>query len=222
MSSLDPADSARQACNVLVKICGICTLRDAEAAIVAGANLLGFIFVEGTPRAIVPNAAGWISRMKGAETVGVFKDAPLDRILKVRETLNLDWIQLHGSEPDGFLEALGPQVIRRVPVPDGGIDRSRVEFLNCCKVLPLVDPGGGDGIAADPAELALRLHGLNFGLAGGLTPETVAHAVSVLRPMMVDVSSGVEGSPRVKDHAKVQSFVRAATEAAAVGETPAD
>lgn len=202
---------------MLVKICGIRNPRDAEAAVEAGAHLLGFIFVEGTPRALEPSRAQWIRDLQGAPTVGVFRDAPLDRVLKIRDSLGLDWIQLHGSEPHAWLGTLGSRVIRRVPVPANGVDRSRVEALSRRGVLPLVDPGAGDGATCDWEVLARRLDGLDFGLAGGLTPETVAHAVMVVRPAMVDVSSGVEKSPGVKDHTKIRTFVQAATAAAATG-----
>ncbi len=192
---------------MLIKICGICNPRDAEAANAAGADLLGFIFVEGTPRALKVSGAQWIRDLQGAVTVGVFRDSALDRILEIRDSLDLDWVQLHGSEPDTWLDTLGPRVIRRVPVSADGVDRSRVEALNRRGVLPLVDPGAGDGATCDWEMLAQRLDGLDFGLAGGLTPETVADAVTVARPMMVDVSSGVERAPGVKDHTKIQAFV---------------
>jgi phosphoribosylanthranilate isomerase len=195
---------------MLVKICGLCSLGDAEAAIDAGADLLGFIFVEGTPRALDPSNVGWVRRLTGAQTVGVFIDSPPDRILKIQSTLDLDWVQLHGSEPDDLLDILGPRVIRRVPVPPGGVKRSRVEALQQRGVLPLVDPGAGGGITCDWNDLAQRLDGLKFGLAGGLTPETVAHAVTIAKPTLIDVSSGVEIQPRFKDPSKMRTFVRQA------------
>jgi phosphoribosylanthranilate isomerase len=195
---------------MLIKICGICNPRDAEVAVEAGADLLGFIFVEGTPRALEASETQWIGDLRGAATVGVFRDAPLDRILKIRDSLDLDWVQLHGSEPDAWLDALGPRVIRRVPVPANGVDRSRVEALNRQGALPLVDPGAGDGASCDWQALAQRLNGLNFGLAGGLTPKNVGQAVRIVRPTMIDVSSGVERAPGIKDHAKIQAFVREA------------
>jgi phosphoribosylanthranilate isomerase len=195
---------------MLIKICGLCSRLDAEAAIEAGADFLGFIFVEGTPRALDPSNVGWIRRLTGAKTVGVFIDSSPDQILKVRSTLDLDWVQLHGSEPDDQLDILGPRVIRRVPVPPEGVNRSRVEALQQRGVLPLIDPGAGGGTACDWEDLQRRLDGLRFGLAGGLTPETVGHAVAIVKPTLVDVSSGVEIQPRIKDPAKIRAFVRQA------------
>ncbi len=195
---------------MLIKICGICYPRDAEAAVAAGADLLGFIFVEGTPRALNPSECTWIRDLKGAATVGVFRDSTLDRILEMRAKLDLDWIQLHGSEPDAWLDALRPGAIRRVPVPSAGINRSRVETLSRRGVLPLIDPGAGDGATCDWQVLAQRLEGLDFGLAGGLTPKNVGHAVRIVRPTMIDVSSGVEQAPGIKDPAKIRAFIREA------------
>ncbi len=200
---------------MLIKICGICNPQDAEVAVQAGADLLGFIFVEGTPRALEASKVQWIRDLRGAATVGVFRDAPLDQILEIRDSLDLDWVQLHGSEPDEWLDRLGPRVIRRVPVPANDVDRSRIEALKRQGALPLVDPGAGDGATCDWQALAQRLAGLNFGLAGGLTPTNVAHAVSVVQPTLIDTSSGVERTPRIKDHAKIRAFIREATAAAA-------
>lgn len=196
---------------VLVKICGITRREDAESAIDAGADLLGFVFRAGTPRALDPTAAGWIRDLTGAQRVGVFLDAPLAEVVRVRELLGLDWVQLHGNEPDAFLEALGERVIRRVPV-EGTVDWKRVGRLGR-RCLPLFDPGAGDGVSWRWQGLADRPSGIRFGLAGGLTPDNVAEAVRTVRPALVDVSSGVEAAPGVKDHAKVCAFIAAAREA---------
>jgi phosphoribosylanthranilate isomerase len=193
---------------MLIKICGLTSVRDAEAAIAPGADLLGFVFRPGTPRALDPGAAGWIRDLKGAARVGVFLDAPLEEVARVRDLLDLDWVQLHGDEPDAFLDALGARVIRRVPV-EGAVDWERVALL-ARRCLPLFDPGAGDGVAWRWQTLAERPAGIRFGLAGGLTPETVGGAVRLVRPALVDVSSGVEAAPGLKDHGKIRDFIAAA------------
>ena len=193
---------------LLVKICGLTRRQDAEAAIAAGADLVGFVLVPGTPRGLEPQEISWVRELRGAATVGVFRDAALERVLEVRRTLRLDWVQLHGNEPDSFLEALGDRVLRRVPVP-GRVDWLRVRWL-ADRCLPLVDPGAGDGVACDWSLLASAPRRVRFGLAGGLTPATVAEATRRVRPALVDVSSGVESAPGVKDHRKVTDFVAAA------------
>lgn len=190
---------------MLIKICGITRPEDAEASIAAGADLLGFVFRPGTPRMLVPERAGWVREIRGSETVGVFLDAPLSEVLQVREQLGLDWVQLHGDEPDSFLEVLGRQVIRRVKV-GSGVDWNRVAHLaRMC--LPLFDPGAGDGLTWAWECLADAPADLPFGLAGGLTPENVADALRVARPYLVDVSSGVEAAPGIKDRDKVRLFI---------------
>lgn len=197
---------------VQIKICGLTRPQDAEAAVAAGADFLGFVFRQGTPRKLEPARAGWVRGLTGAEKVGVFLDAPLDEILRIRELLELDWVQLHGDEPDSFLEILGSRVIRRVKVADR-VDWKRVEFLSE-RCLPLFDPGAGDGLAWDWDTLANRPAGVRFGLAGGLTPDTVADALRSTKAAMVDVSSGVEASPAIKDHQKIKAFI---TNARSVG-----
>jgi phosphoribosylanthranilate isomerase len=192
----------------LVKVCGLTRLADAEAAVAAGADLVGFVFVPGTPRAVTAEAVRWARSLSGAETVGVFRDCGLDEILAVRRALHLDWVQLHGAEPDEMLQELGNNIIRCVSVT-GGVDWERVLRLGE-RCLPLLDAGAGGGVPFDWAVLRNRPAQARFGLAGGLTPENVAEAVAVARPMLVDVSSGVEQAPGLKDRELMAAFVAAA------------
>jgi phosphoribosylanthranilate isomerase len=190
---------------VKVKICGITRPEDAEAAVAAGADFVGLVFRPGTPRALDPKASGWIRDLSGVEKVGVFLDAPLDEVLRIRDLLELDWIQLHGQEPDSYLDALGQRVIRRVPIGSEIDWKHVVQLAKRC--LPLFDPGAGDGVAWAWEVLEERPPGVRFGLAGGLTPQNVADAICTARPYLVDVSSGVESAPGVKNHSKVREFI---------------
>lgn len=193
---------------MLIKICGITRPADAEAAIEAGADMLGFVFVPGTPRYVDPVSSAWIRDLTGAETVGVFRDQELEDIIAVRDLLGLDRVQLHGDEPDSWLETLGPDTLRRVQ-PRGADPWQRVAMLSgWC--LPLFDPGAGDGVAFEWSSLRQRPTGLWVGLAGGLMPETVAEAVHAVRPALVDVSTGVESAPGIKDPERVAAFIAAA------------
>lgn len=195
-----------------IKICGLTRPEDARAAMEAGADLLGFVFRSGTPRALDPKGAGWIRGLRGAEKVGVFLDAPLDEVVWVRKHLELDRVQLHGDEPDSYLDTLGEGVIRRFKVgPE--IDWERVASL-AGRCLPLFDPGAGDGNTWAWEVLGVRPEGISFGLAGGLTPGNVADAIRATRPDLVDVSSGVESAPGIKDRAKIREFVARARHAA--------
>jgi phosphoribosylanthranilate isomerase len=190
---------------MLVKICGLTRPDDARAAINAGADLLGFVLVPGTPRAVDPASAPWIRELGGAATVGVFRDVSLEEIRAARDELGLDWVQLHGREPDGLIDALGPRVIRRVDPRRDGIWERVVELADRC--VPLLDPGAGSGVAVDWSELPRPPEGVRFGIAGGLTPDTVADAVRWMKPTLVDVASGVEASPGMKDSAAIRAFI---------------
>jgi phosphoribosylanthranilate isomerase len=203
---------------VLIKICGLTNRGDAEAAIAAGADLVGFVFVPATPRAVTPEQAGWIRDLAGAETVGVFQDASLDSVLAVRDELALDRVQLHGDEPESYLETLGATTLRRIR-PGPGLDWHQIARLGE-RCLPLLDPGGGDGIAWGWQKLGEPPLGLRYGLAGGLRPDNVAEAVTALRPWLVDVSSGVERGRGVKDIELVCEFIDNARGAVAMLTNP--
>jgi phosphoribosylanthranilate isomerase len=203
----------------MIKICGLTRREDAELAIASGADLVGFVFVPGARRELLPEDAGWVAELVGAERVGVFRDAPVERVEEIRRRLALDWVQLHGAEPDGELLRLGPRVIRRVQ-PAGGRTWPEVERV-ARFALPLLDPGAGEGASWPWAELAPPPAGLRFGVAGGLGPDDVAAVVRGLRPALVDVSSGVERAPGVKDPSRVAAFIRAARLAAGEGPAPA-
>jgi phosphoribosylanthranilate isomerase len=193
---------------MLIKICGLTRPGDAETAIEAGADLLGFVFVPGTPRFLDPSTVPWIRDLSGIEKVGVFRDQELEHMLAVRDLLDLDRLQLHGDEPDDWLDDLGPDTLRRVR-PEGADPWRRAAMLTG-RCLPLLDPGAGDGVPFDWGGLRQRPTGLWVGLAGGLTPTTVADAIRIVRPALVDVSTGVESSPGVKDRDLVAGFVATA------------
>jgi phosphoribosylanthranilate isomerase len=199
----------------MIKICGLTRREDAEAAIAAGADLVGFVMVPGTPRFVRTSELGWVRDLVGAQTVGVFRDASIERVEEIREMLSLDWVQLHGDEPEQELVRLGPQVIRRVR-PSGDRTWRDVERV-AVHALPLVDPGAGSGVGWAWDALPPTPPELRFGLSGGLRPDTVAAVVRELGPALVDVSSGVERAPGIKDPGLVAAFIRAARDAAGRG-----
>ena len=197
-----------------IKICGIKTVEDALAAMDAGADLLGFNFYRKSPRYIsVGQCRDVMSVMRkyGQITyVGVFVNASVDEIRATMETAALSLAQLHGDETSEMMSLLHGIVFKAFRgVPDGlnGFARDDAPAL-------LVDASvkgsyGGTGITADwkgAAELAKQVPLL---LAGGLTPANVAEAVRQVRPWGVDVASGVESSPGVKDVNKMRAFVNA-------------
>jgi phosphoribosylanthranilate isomerase len=197
-----------------VKICGITRPEDALHAESAGADALGLNFVPGTKRCISLERAHEIVHVLGpfVARVGVFQNASLETVLETVQAVGLNVAQLHGQESDAFaleVQRLVP-VVRAVKLEPG------VPF-----VLPevgstfLIDgPDPGSGQLADWSRLeASNLAGRRWLLAGGLTPENVAGAISRLRPWGVDLASGVESAPGIKDPAKVTAFIRAAKSA---------
>jgi phosphoribosylanthranilate isomerase len=192
-----------------IKICGITNAEDALAAAELGADYVGFVFAE-SKRRISPEAAARIAAVLPDRTaaVGVFRNAGEDAIRKAVETAGIGFIQLHGDEDPDLAARLGKgfQVIRRVdvrPEDDAASVRGRMGETPGC--VHLLDPGAGDGAAFDWGRF--RGIGRPFWLAGGLTPENVRRAVTVLNPAAVDVSSGVERAPGIKDREKMRKFM---------------
>ncbi len=198
---------------VRVKVCGIQSLAAAEAAVVAGADMLGFVFAPGRRRIGVDQARSITAALPPSVTrVGVFVDAPPGVVRSVAESCGLDAVQLHGSESPAACEAVGLPVIKAVRVRDA----SSLERLRAYRVAAyLVDAyhpaaPGGTGTPFDwrlVAPGAWERPGPLF-LAGGLTPATVGRALTAVRPDGVDVSSGVE-TAGVKDPTKLREFVAA-------------
>jgi phosphoribosylanthranilate isomerase len=200
-----------------VKICGITRPQDAEAAVAAGADALGFVFWPNSPRAVTARTAAGIGAGVPplVTRVGVFVNmAPADVAAIVREA-RLDAIQLHGEERPaeyGDYEACGAPLIRAFSLEH---DADVARALGCAAgVTPLIDAldrerRGGTGRAAN-WPLAHRVsHARPIILAGGLAPDTVADAIRAVRPWAVDVSSGVEVLPGIKDPARIHAFLAA-------------
>jgi phosphoribosylanthranilate isomerase len=205
-----------------VKICGTTNLDDAQAAVNAGADALGFVFAE-SPRRVEPTVAAEITRVIPArvEKVGVFVNETAERIRDIVKKVGLSAVQLHGEESVPFAAALagnGLRVLKAIPVR-GGFGAAMIAFADKAKVhAVLLDTAGarpgGTGLSFDWGTVArfMPAHGdeIKVIVAGGLTPLTVPHAIRILRPWGVDVASGVEREPGRKDHEKVRAFVQAA------------
>jgi phosphoribosylanthranilate isomerase len=196
-----------------VKICGIKTVNDALAAMDAGADMIGFNFYPKSPRCIdVGTCRDIMSRMQRYRHiiyVGVFVDAAVADIRATMETCALNLAQLHGDETSGIVQSLDGKAFkafRGIPENVSGFVREGAPaFLVDASVKGVY---GGTGVTADwrgAAELATHYPIL---LAGGLTPENVARAVRQVKPWGVDVASGVESVPGVKDAGKMKAFVK--------------
>jgi phosphoribosylanthranilate isomerase len=208
---------------LFVKICGITSVADAECAIDAGADALGFVFWATSPRRTTVEKAAEIARALPATVrrVGVFVNEARDEMARAADAVGLDLLQLHGDEPVDAIAGLPRPALKAVRVGKGFAQDEALRYAAVAAGI-LVDtrlPGethlpGGTGVPFDwtlVKGLARRVSFLM--LAGGLGPANVGEAVRAVRPHAVDVSSGVESLPGRKDPEKVRAFVRAVREA---------
>ena len=193
---------------VRVKICGVCDIDSARAAVESGADLIGFHFCS-SPRRLTPEEARAILDAIDVRPriVGVFIDQPPDEVRQVAEFVGLDLLQLHGSEPLGF-EA-GRAVMKVIKVRDGIVADARGWPDPIMLDSWSRDQRGGTG-RTWPWEAARDLIAdRQVFVAGGLEPGNVGTVVREFRPYGVDVSSGVESAVRIKDPLKIRAFIRA-------------
>ena len=208
-----------------VKICGITSVDDAQAAAEAGADAIGLNFYSRSSRYVPIETARCIvdALPAGIVKVGLFVDTPASEICRLFDQLRLDLIQLHGDQPPEFVAQLGGRpVMRAFRVGAAGLQPIR-EFLAQCGDLDvslqavMIDAlvtgsYGGTGTIADwtlARQYVVEIGTPPLVLAGGLTPKNVAEAIRTVRPAAVDVASGVESSPGRKDPTAVAAFVRA-------------
>ena len=201
---------------IRIKICGICDLESAKAAVEAGADLIGFHFCD-SDRRVTPEEAKKILDDLDVHPriVGVFIDQPAPEVRQVADFVDLDMVQLHGSEAPGF--DAGRPVMKVLKVREGVVPRAD-DWPD-----PIMldswsrDQRGGTGRTWDwDLALPLLVRRQVF-IAGGLEPGNVGKVVSGFRPYGVDVSSGVEARVRVKDPEKIRAFIRAVRIAEALG-----
>ena len=203
-----------------VKICGITRAEDALLAVELGASALGFNFYKPSPRYIEPRDARKITAQTPpfVTAVGVFADEPdTSKIRMMAEQSGLGAVQLHGPRVPADLSALRAfPVIRAVAVSPNFDPSSLVGLTASAFLLDACEPQliGGTGKTIDWQQAReVRLMGYTIILAGGLTAENAATAIRAVRPYSVDVASGVESSPGIKDAAKLRAFFAAVEEA---------
>jgi phosphoribosylanthranilate isomerase len=201
-----------------IKICGITNSDDALAAINYGADALGFVFYPESPRAIIPEEAKKIisSLPPFVTTIGVFVDNPKKELEGIVSYTGIDIIQLHGSEPPEYCD-LSKKIIKAIGIKE----LSDLEPLNRYKNISafLLDTYSKDVIGGTGQifNWEIAVEAKKFGriiLAGGLTPENIEEAVTLVQPYAVDVASGVEGRKKgIKDHKKLKLFIERAKKA---------
>ncbi len=200
---------------VKVKICGITNLPDAMAATEAGADALGFMFYDKSPRAIsIESAATLIRQLPPfVMKVGVFVNASEDLVVRAIRECGLSLLQFHGDETPEYCLQFGLMSMKAFRIRDAASLQALLGYHTDAWLLDAYSPdragGTGETFNWDLA-LEARDWGRPIFLAGGLTPENVAEAVRHARPYAVDVSSGVETTPGKKDHAKLRAFIQAA------------
>jgi len=198
---------------MIVKICGITRAEDARMAAALGATAVGFIFWAGSPRKIAPAAAAAIADELPEKMwkVGVFVDAAPDEIMKTIAQARLTAVQLHGSEGPAQAASLNARVIKAMTLEQIDEDVALDDWRGIPILLDAHDPirKGGTGRTIDWQRAASVAARHDVILAGGLRAENVAEAVAQVRPYGIDVSSGVESSPGVKDHQKLRRLFEA-------------
>lgn len=200
-----------------VKICGITNLPDAETAIAAGADALGFIFVPQTQRYITPNRASEIIRALPPfiTTVGVFRNDEHKAIEDIATETGITSVQLHGTESPEFCQQLSLPVVKVFELQTKEDLQPLEDYSVSAYLVDKPKSISGETINLELA-LKARHHTNRLILAGGLTPENVADAIQYVKPYAVDVASGVESEKRRKDPQKIMAFIRAVRQAVEV------
>ncbi len=192
-----------------IKICGVTREEDAIFCAEQGADFLGFIFVPSSPRFVEPeHAAAIAARVRESEKhpkiVGVFRDASNDYIREINSLVGFDLVQLHGSETDDDILNLGITAVKTLRVGETLPDTHTCPNAAWLLFDTYDDRrAGGTGRRFDWSLLALYERSKPFFLSGGITPDNVVAGISLVRPDAIDLASGVESAPGVKDPTKV-------------------
>ena len=202
-----------------IKVCGITRVDDAKAAALAGATMIGMVFWPESPRAVSIDAARGVAAAlpAGVAPIGVFVNQSVDEINEIAVAVGLLGVQLHGDEPASVIPQINRPVIRALHL-DGSDTMSDLPS-HVTVLLDAADPvrRGGTGQTINWRAAGAVARRRPIVLAGGLTPANVEAAIETVRPYGVDVSSGVETEPGVKDYGKIRAFVEAVRRADRTG-----
>ena len=197
-----------------IKICGITSVADGVAAAEAGADMIGLMFYERSPRNISIATATEISRALSPFIlkVGVFVNPTEDAVLRAIGECGVTLLQFHGEETPEFCTQFGVMNMKAFRVRDAASLDALPNYPTDAYLLDAYSPDAHGGTGAKfnwDLAIEAKKHGKPIFLAGGLTLENVGEAVRKVEPFGVDVSSGVESAPGKKDHAKVRAFIQA-------------
>lgn len=208
---------------IAVKICGLTRPEDVDAAVEAGADMVGFVFFPASPRAVTPEAAARLAARvpKGVLKVALSVDAGDDLLADIVEAVGVDLMQLHGHEsPERVIEVhrrFGLEVMKAVPIANTtDVRHARAYETVADRLMFDAKPPkgatrpGGNALAFDWRLIVGEKWAKPWVLAGGLTPENVADAIHLSGARAVDVSTGVEQAPGIKDASKIRRFIAAA------------
>ena len=197
---------------VKVKICGMTNLKDVKVAVDGGVDAVGFIFYKKSPRSVTMQAVRKIvlELPPFVDSVGIFVNETAEQINKIADRCNLDRVQLHGNESPSFCKKIRRRVIKAIRVKDIQSLKKLSDYPVSSFLLDTFseDQYGGTGRVFD---WNLAYPAKKYGpiiLAGGLTPNNVRQAIQRIQPYGVDVCSGVESQPGIKDHKKMQIFLK--------------
>lgn len=194
----------------MIKVCGLTRQEDTFFCEKLESPLAGFIFHQGSPRAVTPEQARDINT-GSAMRVGVFVKQSVAEVLRIMETAQLHLAQLHGNQNRGFCRDIGKSRVMRVFWPERyasvqALQNDLETYADCCRffLLDAGKSGGGHGTSLDFSSLGELHSPKSWFLAGGLGPQNVLSAIEQSNPCGVDLNSGVESAPGIKDHDKLR------------------
>jgi phosphoribosylanthranilate isomerase len=199
---------------VKLKICGMTRLADIEKAAAIGVYYLGFIFHSKSPRYVTPETAKDLTAQvpAGIKKVGVFVNMSAEEVLNIMEQCGLDIAQLHGDEPEETALKIGRERVWKAVNLQSREDIAYAAAYPAAAILAdsrSSSQYGGTGSKCDWSLAAEAAKQVKLVLAGGLTPENVVEAVQQVNPFALDVNSGIESAPGVKDHNKILELAKA-------------
>lgn len=195
--------------SLTIKICGLTRTEDISSAVGYGANALGFVFAKSPRQLGIAQAQSLVTAVPdGVCRIGLFMDQSRADIEAVLDHVELDWLQFHGRETEADCQRYGMPYIKAVSMSESDPEEVAARYASAAGILLDSHAPGGAGGTGHSFDWRRRVHSAKpLWLAGGLRPDNVAAAIHQFQPHAVDVSSGVESSPGIKDDALLHDFM---------------